>query len=137
MAPGPHLDPSPTHFSLQEAAVRLNVSEATLREWLTNFNWERTFDGKGNLCLSERDIEFLRVIQSLKDVDRSCESIVRIIDGKAESTEAFNDEAAPALLSEEPVPMLPRSGHEEIESLKAELKALHAPVNKKPFWKFW
>lgn len=166
----PLQDPASDLFSLPDTAARLGVPEATVREWLTTFNWERRYDGEGHLYLTRKDLEFLRVIKSLKEVDRSCESIVRIIEQdemppapqkaeseapgsaaaglKAESTpdtpviEAAPEEPMPAitLVVEAAEPEAPEgeSDLEQIETLKAELRELHAqPAKKKPFWKFW
>lgn len=116
-------NPVPT-FTMEEVALRLEVPETTVREWLTSFRWERRYDGQGHLLLEERDMEFLRLIKSLKDVDRSCESIVRLI----------ADEPPPPPAAEEPAPEAPHL--DQIETLKAELLDLHArPV--RPWWKFW
>lgn len=130
------IESSPDHspsFSLQEAALRLDVNEPTLREWLATFQWERRYDGEGHLYLNQRDLAFLRVVKSLKEVDRSCDSIVRIITKEeiqgftaAEPESADEIEADPSA-----------GGLAQIESLKAELKELHARPARKPFWKFW
>ena len=124
-------------FSLPEAALRLEVEEATIREWLSTFNWERHYDGQGNMYLSLKDVDFLRVIKSLKDVDRSCDSIVRIIGG--DDTLAIDVvETVPSdAIADEPVPDTMRDNLDQIATLKAELKELHAKPAKKPFWKFW
>lgn len=128
---------SPILFSLPEAALRLEVEETTIREWLSTFNWQRHYDGQGTVYLSVKDLEFLRVIKSLKDVDRSCDSIVRIIGGDdmvgaiAEPVDAVDDEEETEIA--DPV----RDNLDQLETLKAELKELHAKPSKKPFWKFW
>jgi DNA-binding transcriptional MerR regulator len=109
-------------FTMEEAALRLEVPEGAVREWLTSFRWERRYDGQGHLLLEERDLEFLRLIKSLKDVDRSCDSIVRLI---------ADEPAAPPVPVEEPQDDLA-----QIESLKAELLDLHARPAR-PWWKFW
>jgi DNA-binding transcriptional MerR regulator len=117
-------------YSLEDVAKRLDVPEATVREWLASFRWERRYDGAGLLLLEDRDLEFLRVIKSLKDVDRSCESIVRLI--------ADEPEGAPDLQETTMEPLAPASTNniDQMETLKAELKELHAkPL--RPFWKFW
>jgi DNA-binding transcriptional MerR regulator len=135
MNSGPVQESSPL-FSLSEAALRLEVEEAIIREWLSTFNWERHYDGQGTMYLSLKDVEFLRVIKSLKDVDRSCDSIVRIIAGDA----ALAVDVVPADLveiEEEPQPDPLQASLEQVETLKAELKELHAKPAKKPFWKFW
>ena len=122
-------------FSLGEAALRLEVEESTIREWLSTFNWERHYDGQGNVYLSLKDVEFLRVIKSLKDVDRSCESIGRIIGGEdlaALEAPAEEPEAEP-----EPGPDPVEVSLAQLETLKAELRELHAKPAKKPFWTFW
>lgn len=129
-------------YSLAEAAERLDVSEATVREWLTSFNWERHYDGEGVLYLSSRDVDFLQVVKSLKDVDRSCESIVRVISEKGELVEAPAADEPPLeaeAVVPEAEPAVPRPDNsEQLATLKAELLELHAqPVKKKPFWKFW
>lgn len=129
---GPVQD-SPT-FSLSEAALRLEVDEVTLREWLSNFNWQRHYDGQGTMYLTVKDVEFLRVIKSLKDVDRSCDSIVRIIGG--EDTLEFDTLVAEAVV-EQPAPDTMRDNMDQIATLKAELLELHAKPAKKPFWKIW
>lgn len=138
MTTGPLHESSPS-FSLQEAAMRLDVPEGMIREWLQTFNWERRYDGEGHLYLTTKDLEFLRVIKSLKDVDRSCESIVRIITTDA-PLEVDVEEGPPpepvadeAVDEDEPV----ERSREQIETLKAELKELHAKPVKRPFWKFW
>jgi DNA-binding transcriptional MerR regulator len=126
-------------LTLEEAAVRLSVSEAAIREWLATFNWERHYDGEGHLMLAPRDLDFLRVIKSLREVDRSCESIVRIIQDDApdalDVTVTLVETAAP------PEPARPdavEQNLEQLETLKAELRELHAAKPaKKPFWKFW
>lgn len=110
-------------FTLEDVALRLGVPEASVREWLSSFRWERRFDGSGHLLLGERDLEFLRLIKSLKDVDRSCESIARLIDRPEQED-----------LAAEPAP--PPDGQVQIETLKAELRELHARP-RVPFWKFW
>ena len=124
-------------FSLPEAALRLDVEETAIREWLSTFNWQRNYDGQGNMYLTLKDIEFLRVIKSLKDVDRSCDSIVRIIGGD----EALALDVVPAEpleeIDEAPVADPMQANLSQIETLKAELKELHAKPTKKPFWKFW
>jgi DNA-binding transcriptional MerR regulator len=147
MSTGPLKDAAAPMLSLEEAAIRLNLSEAAIREWLATFNWERRYDGAGHLMLAPRDLDFLRVIKSLKDVDRSCESIVRIIQDDAplaegeiplelsvsliESPEAT---AAPARPAVDPV----EANLAQLETLKAELRELHAAKPaRKPFWKFW
>lgn len=160
----PIQDPASDLFSLPDTAARLDVPETTVREWLTTFNWERRYDGEGHLYLTRRDLEFLRVIKSLKDVDRSCESIVRILEQdeepaallkeaseapgsaaeglRAESSEAPVIEAEPPVEVTLVVEAAPEpdveTGLEQIETLKAELRELHAQApQKKPFWKFW
>lgn len=124
----------------------LGVSESTLREWLSTFNCERHFDAQGSEKLSPKGVDFLRMVKSLRDVDRSCESIVRLLgassaeppadaeDSQAvEDPEYFLDELD--LLEDLPSAA---SDLEQVESLKAELKDLHAaPATRKPFWKFW
>lgn len=133
------IESSPDHspsFSLQEAALRLDVNEPTLREWLSTFQWERRYDGEGHLYLNQRDLAFLRVVKSLKEVDRSCESIVRII--TQEEIQGFAAPEAEEAEVEAPPEADPSAGGlAQIESLKAELKELHARPAKKPFWKFW
>jgi hypothetical protein len=109
-------------FTMEEAARRLEVPEASVHEWLTSFRWERRYDGFGHLLLEERDLAFLKLIKSLKDVDRSCESIVRLI--------------AADPLPEAPVEEL-RNDLAQFETLKAELLDLHARPVRKPWWKFW
>ena len=129
------LPDSSTLFSLAEAALRLEVDEATIREWLSTFSWERHYDGEGTVYLSLKDVEFLRVIKSLKDVDRSCESIVRIIgDPLMPPLEPAEIEPVP---EPEPGPDSVEVNLAQIETLKAELRELHAKPAKKPFWKFW
>jgi DNA-binding transcriptional MerR regulator len=108
-------------FTMEEVALRLEVPETSIREWLTSFRWERRYDGQGHLLLEERDLEFLRLIKSLKDVDRSCDSIVRLI----------ADEPPPPP-AEEPK----QDDLAQIETLKAELLVLHARPAR-PWWKFW
>jgi DNA-binding transcriptional MerR regulator len=128
--PGGPNDSMPGTYSLEEVAARLDVPEATVREWLANFRWERRYDGAGLLLLEDRDLEFLRLIKSLKDVDRSCESIVRLI--------ADEPDAQPELPAVEADPTANpiSSDCEQMETLKAELKELHAKPFR-PFWKFW
>jgi DNA-binding transcriptional MerR regulator len=136
MTTGPVQDSAPT-FSLHEAALRLDVEEATIREWLSTFNWERHYDGQGAMYLTLKDVEFLRVIKSLKDVDRSCDSIVRIIGGE-DVLSLDVTPAEPADMVEEAPRQDPlKANLEQVETLKAELKELHAKPAKKPFWKFW
>ena len=126
---------STTRFTLPEAALRLEVEEATIREWLSTFNWQRHYDGQGAMYLSQKDIEFLRVVKSLKDVDRSCDSIVRIIGGDL-AVDVVEAEPAITFEEEAPKPDPVQANLAQVETLKAELKELHAP-KKKPFWKFW
>jgi DNA-binding transcriptional MerR regulator len=136
MTLGPVQD-SPS-FSLPEAALRLEVEEATIREWLSNFNWQRNYDGQGHMYLTIKDIEFLRVIKSLKDVDRSCDSIVRIIGGDDTlAVDVLPAEPAAEAAEPEPVRDPMQANLDQIETLKAELLELHAKPNKRPFWKFW
>lgn len=133
MTTGPVQDSAP-NFSLHEAALRLDVEEATIREWLSAFNWERHYNGQGAMYLTLKDVEFLRVIKSLKEVDRSCDSIVRIIGGE----DLLSLDVVPATDEEVPAPDPLKANLEQVETLKAELKELHAkPAKKKPFWKFW
>lgn len=135
MTTGP-LNESSTLLSLEAVAEHLDVPESTVREWLATFNWERRYDGAGHLYLTQRDIEFLGVIKSLKEVDRSCESIVRII-----STESLSLDVVPAEFPaespevEDPSPVV--VGLEQIATLKAELKELHARPARRSFWQFW
>lgn len=137
------LHESSPRFTLAEAALRLDLPESTIREWLSTFNWERHYDGAGHLYLAPRDLEFLRVIKSLKEVDRSCESIVRVIHADAPLEVQVEEGEQPELVEEaeepeaiaEPEPV--EQNLEQIETLKAELKELHAKPAKKPFWKFW
>lgn len=144
MMTGPTQEPAAS-YTVEAVAKSLDVTEATLREWLATFNWERHYDGGGHLLLAPRDVEFLRVIKSLKDVDRSCESIVRIIsDEPLELEPEAPAEAAveaPAAEPEEEAAEAPdpvETNLAQIATLKAELKELHAhPTKKKPFWKFW
>ncbi|MDB5096735.1 MAG: hypothetical protein JWM80_1156 [Cyanobacteria bacterium RYN_339] len=114
--------PIPMPLTMEEAARRLAVPEACVHEWLTSFRWERRYDGFGHLLLEERDFAFLKLIKSLKDVDRTCESIVRLI----------SDDPAPSEHFEEPLGDLA-----QFESLKAELLDLHARPVRRPWWKFW
>lgn len=138
MTTGPLHEPSPS-FSLPEAAMRLDVPEGTIREWLQTFNWERHYDGEGHLYLTNKDLDFLRVIKSLKDVDRSCESIVRIITTDTPLEVEVEAGPPPEPVEEEAVaePEPVERNLEQIQTLKAELKELHAKPTRKPFWKFW
>lgn len=135
MSSGPLQDIPQPLVNLDEAAERLEVPEASIREWLATFNWERRFDGDGHLLLTERDLAFLRVIKSLKQVDRSCESIVRIINEEDPLDVEIKLVAEP--IAAEPEPSATESNLAQIATLKAELKELHAKPAKKPFWKFW
>ncbi|HEY9720771.1 MAG TPA: MerR family transcriptional regulator [Oscillatoriaceae cyanobacterium] len=129
MTTGPIQDP-PALLSLEAVAEGLDLPESTIREWLASFNWERRYDGAGHLYLSPRDIGFLRVIKALKELDRSCDSIVRVI-----STEDLDLEVVAA--DPEAALSVAEASLQQVETLKAELKALHARPAKKPFWKFW
>ena len=114
------------HFTLDEAALRLGVPEQQVRTWLSQFRWERHFDGSGHLLLGEKDMEFLRLLRSLKDVDVTCDSITRLIEG----------EPQPAV-AEAPQPAVaagPSTGREQVETLKEALRDLH---QSRPFWRFW
>lgn len=108
------LDVPVAAIPLAEIAGRLAVSEAQVREWLGSFAWEGRYDAHGQLWLTERDAEFLGVVKQLREADRTCESIVRLIGG---------DDPSPDLA--------------QIASLKAAMRDLHAPPARKPFWKFW
>lgn len=110
-------------FTMEEAVLRLGVSEATVREWIGSFHWERRYDGTGNLILMERDLDFLRLIKSLKEVDRSCDSIVKLIECPLETP------------PEEAPPAPEHLG--QIATLKDALRELHAAPPRRPFWKFW
>ena len=112
-------------FNLEEVAQRLDVPELQVRAWLGQFHWERRYDGSGQLLLADRDLEFLRLIKSLKDVDRSCESICRLIDQEPVAAEPPPEPAKPA-----------PDGREQVETLKAVLRDLH-PRAPRPFWRFW
>ncbi|MEB3221495.1 MAG: MerR family transcriptional regulator [Candidatus Sericytochromatia bacterium] len=120
----------PGDLGLAEAAARLGVEEAILLSWLAAFGWERHYDGSGALRLGEQDLEFLRVVKSLRDIDRSCDSIVRLLaeDGDEPPPEVLVDEGAEHAVA----------GMAQIETLKAELRDLHAsPHRSAPFWRFW
>ena len=138
---GPIDEPSAETYALDEAARRLGVSEAAVREWLSTFNWERRFDGEGHLYLTARDLDFLRVVKSLKEVDRSCDSISRIIQEETITHHVIVvDQPLEPAAEEEAEPLEETAledNREQIETLKAELKELQARPSKKPFWKFW
>lgn len=123
-------------LALSEVAGLLDVTEGAVREWLSFFQWQRRYDGSGHLFLTERDVGFLRVIKSLKEVDRSCESIVRTIhETGLKPPPSHREEVIPAHDLDPSDPMI--QGLAQIETLKAELKDLHARPTRKPFWKFW
>lgn len=131
MSPSPELivpaarDATPREPGLHavaDVAARLEVTEGELHGWLGTFQWERRFDGAGHLLLDERDIGFLDLIKSLRVVDRSCASIVKLI--------APDAEALPALVAR-------AASTDPHEALKAELKNLQPPAPRRPFWRFW
>lgn len=119
-APGP--------LSVADVAARLEVTEGQLRGWLATFQWERRFDGAGHLMLDERDLEFLAVIKSLREVDRSCASIARLIGGEPERPDQDFDPAAEAACA---------AGRDQRETLKAALRELQPTSPRQAFWRFW
>lgn len=146
----PTPDAEPPVMTIEVVAERLEVEPVQVRQWLSLFNWERRYDAAGHLWLSARDAEFLQLIKSLRDVDRSCASIARLIgigsdvgplrlQVEAEEPgpeEHAPDEDAPEEVEEEPGDA-GSSDLAQIETLKAELRDLHARPAKRPFWKFW
>ncbi len=141
-------DAEPPVMTIQVVADRLEVEPAQVRQWLSLFNWERRYDAAGHLWLSARDAEFLRLIKSLRDVDRSCESIARLIGAdpdvgplrlqvEAEGPQPDEDARDEAEAAEEAASDPGASDLAQIETLKAELLDLHAKPAKRPFWKFW
>lgn len=140
-------DAEPPSLTIDVVAARLEVEPSQVRYWLTLFNWERRYDATGHLWLSARDAEFLRLVKSLRDVDRSCESIARLIGSdpevgplrlraEADADEAAEPAAEPDAAEDEPVDG-GDSDIAQVETLKAELRDLHARPARKPFWKFW
>lgn len=114
--------PATDGVPLDVAAQLLGVTESRVREWLSTFHWERHFDGSGHLRLSPRDLTFLRLVQSLRAVDRSCDSITRLL--------------APHV-ADEARELPPASELSQIASLKAALRELQPAPVAPPFWKFW
>lgn len=136
-------DAEPPAVTIDVVAERLDVAPAQVRHWLTLFNWERRYDATGHLWLTARDAEFLRLVKSLRDVDRSCESIARLLGADPEvgplrlrAEEADLDPPGPDAADDEPVDG-GDSDIAQVETLKAELRDLHAKPAKRPFWKFW
>jgi DNA-binding transcriptional MerR regulator len=118
----------PQDLGLEEAARALGVETTTVLEWLSAFGWERCYDASGSLRLREADLEFLRVVKSLRDVDRSCDSIVRLLADDGEASDALDDTGAE----------LAEANMAQVETLKAELRALHAhPPRAGRGWRFW
>ncbi|MEB3330144.1 MAG: MerR family transcriptional regulator [Candidatus Sericytochromatia bacterium] len=118
----------PPDLGLEEAAHALGVEPTTVLAWLSAFSWERSYDGAGALRLREADLEFLRVVKSLRDVDRSCDSIVRLL----------ADDGEPHGAADDPAAELAEAGMVQVETLKAELRALHArPRRAGRSWRFW
>ena len=143
----PPADADPPALTLDAVAARLEVAPAQVRQWLTLFHGERRYDATGHLWLSARDAEFLRLVKSLRDVDRSCASIARLLGADPEVgplrlvAEAEADaDLPPGEPDDAPEAEAADAGDSDIaqiETLKAELRDLHARPAKKPFWKFW
>jgi DNA-binding transcriptional MerR regulator len=118
----------PQDLGLEEAARALGVEPTTVLAWLSAFGWERCYDASGALRLREADLEFLRVVKSLREVDRSCDSIVRMLSDDGGASDALDDAGAE----------LAEANMAQIETLKAELRALHAhPPLARRDWRFW
>jgi DNA-binding transcriptional MerR regulator len=115
-------------LSVADVAARLEVSDGQLRNWLATFRWERRFDGSGHLQLDERDLEFLLVIKSLRELDRSCVSIARLISAEPERPLAAAAIAAEAASAAE---------RDQRETLKAALKELQPAPTRRGIWRFW
>lgn len=127
----------PALLSVSDIAQQLAVPEHTVRNWLSDFNWERRFDARGQLCFSSQDVELLALIRSLESVESSCVSLETMFSADAQNPTPDEEELAEAL-GEEIENEEVASDLEQVERLKAELRDLHSNrTETAPLWQFW
>jgi DNA-binding transcriptional MerR regulator len=124
-------------LSVSDLSAELGVSEQTVRAWLSDFNWERRFDGQGQLCFSTQDADLLALIKSLELIEDSCTAIETRLGHEApEPPQEDEWETPPA--EDELNHDDEASDLAQVESLKAELRELHGNrPEAAPRWQFW
>jgi hypothetical protein len=123
-------------LSVADLALELGVAENDVRTWLSDFNWERRYDARGQLCFSTQDADLLALIKSLNAVENSCTVLQTRLGGDSGESAASDDERAEESGEAEDEEAV--SDLEQVASLKAELRELHGnPPEPIPFWQFW